>query len=64
MNKKVKFLCITVSVVILVICTQTFVFQTRNLVDIPVLFLLAIVGVLFVMWFRGLKKKDKDKGMM
>ena len=64
MKRKLKFLFIAVIVCILVLFVKVSVFQTRNIIDIPLLFLFGIIALLVFMWFDYLKKKDDDRGFM
>ena len=64
MKRRLKFLFITVIVCILVLFVKVSVFQTRNIIDIPLLFLFGIIALLVFMWFDYLKKKDDDRGFM
>ena len=64
MKKKLKFLFIAVIACLLIIFAKMSVFQTKNLIDIPLLFILLIVALIFFVWFNYLGKKDKDEGFM
>ncbi len=64
MKRKLRFILIAVVVCLLILFTKMSVFQTRNLIDIPLLFILVIVALIFFVWFNYLGKKDKDEGFM
>ena len=64
MHKRIKIICGVGLIGALIVCAKLFALRANNDIDIPILFLLVLIGVIFFMWLSGLKKKDQDKGFM
>jgi predicted ABC-type exoprotein transport system permease subunit len=60
---RIIFFCLIAGIFLLFLKMPA-IFQTKNLIEFPVIFIVLIIVALFALWFVSLKKKDDDQGFL